>query len=273
MIPLRFRIIRPYLASFIHKRFGRPPLPEVFHWLFQPGKEKRALRYVEDRRDHGSFTEIRFYGHEQPFFYPNDASWIDFCQTADEVFNSRNWHHFISDETPVKPNDTIVDCGAAEGLFSFYVARHVKNVYAIEPIPMWHAAMDKTFQAFDNVEVKKVGVGHANAEMRMTNDEIYSRVSAKGELKIPIRTIDSMFAEDSVPVTFLKADIEGFEFPMLLGAQETIRENRPKISLTMYHGSNHFLEVQEFLLNIHNDYRFRLRGIAENGNPVLMQAY
>ena len=41
----------------------------------------------------------------------------------------------------------------------------------------------------------------------------------------------------------------------------------------MYHGSNHFAEVQDFLLNIHSDYRFRLRGIAENGNPVLMQAF
>jgi len=273
MIPLRYRIIRPYLASFIHRRFERPPLPEILHWLTQPGKEKRAMQYIEQRNDSDDFTEIRFSGIAEPFYYPRNASWIDLCQTVDEVFNSRNWHHFISENTPVDSSDTVVDCGAAEGLFSFFAAQHAKKVFAVEPVPMWHAALDRTFHGFANVEVMKIGVGHTNARLRMTNDEIYSRVCAKGTLEIPICTLDSVFADKSIPITFLKADIEGFEFPMLLGAEELIRKNRPKISITMYHGSNHFAEVQDFLLNIHSDYRFRLRGIAENGNPVLMQAF
>jgi len=273
MIPLRFKIVRPYLASFIHRRFERPGLGEVIRWLIQPGKEKRASCYITKREEQGDFMAIHFCGFEEPFYYPRTASWIDLCQTVDEVFNPKNWHHFVSEHTPIHAEDTVVDCGAAEGLFSFYAAKTAKRVYAIEPIPMWHPALEKTFPSPSNVEVMKVGVGHTNAVLKMTDDEIYSRVSSTGKLDIPIRTLDSLFTASDIPVSFLKADIEGFEFPMLLGAEELIRKNRPKISMTVYHGANHFVEIREFLRNIHADYRIELRGMAENGNPVLLRAY
>ncbi len=273
MIPRRFHILRPYLASFIHPRFPRPPVSQVLRWITQPGKERRAAAYIESIREDGDFKAIRFKGIGRDFFYPRAASWVDLCQTIDEVFNPENWHHFVTDETPLDPEDVVVDCGAAEGLFSFHVAPRVAKVYAIEPIPSWHAAMAKTFAPVENVEVVMVGTGDRDASLRMTNSEIYSRVSADGELEIPIRTLDSLFAEKGIPVSFLKADIEGFEFRMLLGAERLISMNRPKIALTVYHGPNHFIEMKEFLADLHKDYRFKTTGMAANGNPVLFQAY
>lgn len=273
MLPRRFRIIRPYLASFIHPRFNRPPLSEVLRWLFQPNKEKRALRYIEQRKNDRDFVNVSFRGIVEPFYYPSTARWIDFCQTVDEVFNPKNWHHFLSDTTPITSDDTVVDCGAAEGLFAFYASKYAHKVYAIEPIPMWHSALIKTFERISNVEILKLGVGHVHKTMKMTDNEIFSRVSSSGNLEIPISTLDCLFADKGIPVTYIKADIEGFEFQMLLGAENLIRLNRPKISMTMYHHTNHFEEVKDFLLNIHSDYRFQLRGISENGNPVLLHAY
>jgi len=273
MIPRRYRIIRPFLASFIHPRFNRPPLLEVLGYLLQPNKERRALHYIEQKNDDKEFIKVSFYGIAKPLYYPRAARWIDFCQTVDEVFNAKNWHHFNSDPTPISANDIVVDCGAAEGLFAFYSSQYAHKVYAIEPIPVWHSALIKTFDEISNVEILKLGVGHAIKTMKMTNDEIFSRVSSSGNLEIPISTLDCLFADKGIPVTYLKADIEGFEFPMLLGAENLIRLNRPKISMTMYHHTNHFEQAKEFLLNIHSDYRFQLRGIAENGNPVLMHAY
>ncbi len=273
MIPRRFQILRPYLASFIHPRFRRPPVSEVFRWITQPGKERRAAAYIESTREEEGFLAIKFRGVDLEFYYPLEASWIDLCQTVDEVFNPRNWHHFVTHETPLDSNDVVVDCGAAEGLFAFYAAPRVAKVYAIEPIPSWHPTMDRTFAALPNVEVMKVGTGDRDVTLRMTNSEIYSRVSADGELEIPIRTLDSLFAGRGDRVSFLKADIEGFEFRMLLGAEQLITKNRPKIAMTVYHGPNHFIEMREFLSDLHRDYRFKTTGMAENGNPVLFQAY
>lgn len=272
-IPSRFKNLRPYFASLVHPRFPRPPIREMVTWVTQPGKESRGALYIRERRVVGDFIEILFKDHEHPFYYPNESSWVDLCQTIDECFNPANWHHFVCKHTPITSNDVVVDCGAAEGLFSFIAAKNAKKVYAIEPITSWHGPMAKTFQAFDNVEVLKVGVGHKNAMMKMTNDEIYSKVSATGTLEIQIATLDSLFADKNVKVTFLKADVEGFEFPMLLGAEQLIRHNRPKVAITVYHPTNHFIEIMEYLKDLHGDYQFKLRGIAGNGNPVLLQAY
>jgi len=122
-----------------------------------------------------------------------------------------------------------------------------------------------------DVEILKCGVGHKQGVLRMTDDEIFSRVSELGSLDVKIETIDSLFSDQEI--TFLKADIEGFEFPMLLGAEQVIRNNRPKIALTVYHDGNDFTEMREFLRNIHQDYQFKTKGIAANGNPVLFLAF
>lgn len=245
----------------------------MLRWLIQPGKESRAAAFIEKKERRDGFLEVTFAGIPETFYYPENASWIDLCQTIDEVFNPKNWHHFISDDVPLTSEDVVVDCGAAEGLFSFFSANRAARVYAIEPVPLWHPGLERTFAPFSHVELLKVGVGHRDAELRMTDDEIYSRIDPEGTLVVPVRTLDSLFIGRDLPVSFIKADIEGFEFPMLLGAEEVIRLNRPKISVTVYHDTDHHVEMREFLRHIHRDYRFRTRGIAENGNPVLLQAF
>ncbi len=138
MIPRRFEQVRPYLASLIHSRFDRPPVREMARWILQPGKEARAQRYIRSKTLEGDFFRVEFTGHEKPFFYPARCSWIDLCQTIDECFNPENWHCYLSDCVSLSKEDVVLDCGAAEGLFSFIAADMAKKVYAIEPIPMWH---------------------------------------------------------------------------------------------------------------------------------------
>jgi FkbM family methyltransferase len=273
MIPRRLEQIRPYLASLIHPRFERPPIHEMARWILQPGKEARAQKYIVSKSLEGDFYKVIFAGHERPFYYPANCSWIDLCQTVDECFNPKNWHCYLTPETSLGPEDTVLDCGAAEGLFSFIAAEVVKKVYAIEPIPMWHRAMQKTFAPFGNVELVERGVGHKAMSVRMTDEEINSKISLTGGVEIQIDTIDAMFFDRGIPVTYLKADVEGFEFPAILGAEATIRKNRPKIALTVYHETNHFAEIRDFLRNIHGDYRFKTRGLAANGNPILFLAF
>jgi FkbM family methyltransferase len=271
MIPARFKILRPYLAGLIHQQHKRPPVREIFYWLTQPGKEARARRFIDTVRREDPFWAITFKDDPRPFYYPQDASWIDFCQTVDECYNPHNWHHFVDGHTPLAGDDTVVDCGAAEGLFSYQAAAIAKQVYAIEPIPFWHSAMERTFEAEPAVCLVKAGLGHKEATVRMTNQEIYSRIADDGEITCAIKTIDALFVTQ--PITFLKADVEGFEFPLLLGAEEVIRRDRPKISITVYHDANHWREISEFLLRIQPRYTIRCRGLSANGHPVLLQAW
>jgi hypothetical protein len=65
--------------------------------------------------------------------------------------------------------------------------------------------------------------------------------------------------------------VEGYEFPMLLGAENVILVNRPRISVAVYHRANHHLEMMDYLRDLHPDYQYRTRGIAANGNPIFLQ--
>jgi FkbM family methyltransferase len=273
IIPIRYKNVAPYLASFIHRRYPRPKIKEMIYWLTMPSKEKRAKKYIEKLENDDHFYSLKFNVCSNTFYYPKEASWTDLCQTIDECFNSKNWHHFQSEHTPIGPEDIVIDCGAAEGLFSFYAAKKARMVYAIEPIPSWQRSLKKTFLQFENIEFINKGVGHKPAFMRMTNDEIYSRISQTGDIEVEITTIDDLFMNSKNPISFIKADIEGYEFKMLLGAENVIKKYKPKISLTVYHDTNHPSEMIDFLIGIHPDYKFHMRGIAANGNPVILQAY
>jgi len=54
--------------------------------------------------------------------------------------------------------------------------------------------------------------------------------------KIEVTTIDEFVAENELDrIDFIKADIEGFERNMLMGAKETLRRFSPKLAICTYH--------------------------------------
>lgn len=111
----------------------------------------------------------------------------------------------------------MVDCGAAEGLFAFSASKTAAKVFAFEPDQGFVQAMRKTFHDIPSVEIFDCAVGHKCGEAFLSNDEIFSRVKSAGDrsTKIEIKTLDSML--EGEPVSFIKADVEGFEFAYYWG--------------------------------------------------------
>ncbi|MEM1295949.1 MAG: hypothetical protein AAGH89_11330, partial [Verrucomicrobiota bacterium] len=63
----------------MHSNFDRPGIDEVAHWLFQPGKEGRASKFLVKQDEEGEYLKFYFRGFEEtPFYYPKSCSWIDF---------------------------------------------------------------------------------------------------------------------------------------------------------------------------------------------------
>lgn len=273
MLPNRFKVIRPYLASYVQPNKARPRFGEVLHYLIKPGKESRASRYIERVDEMGDYRAISFKGFNRPFYYPRDCSWTDFCSTIDECFNPTNWHHYTTEHTPFSVNDVVVDCGAAEGLFSFVGERKASRVFAFEPLPKFVTALNKNFEHSSKVVFYPFALGHKEQRARLTNNEIFSTISSKGPIEIEIKTLDSTLLSLSEPVTFIKADVEGFEFQVLLGAEGLIKRYRPKIALTVYHRQNNICQIKDFLTQLQPDYRFDTKGISENGGPVMLHAW
>ncbi len=273
-LPQRFGILPAYFANLIRPTLKAPSPQQVFGFLSQPGKENRAKVFFADVSKGDDFYRmVRFTENpEFPLFYPRSYRWIDFCQTVDECFNPSNWHHFLSPRFNLTASDLVVDCGAAEGLFTWYAANLGATVHSFEPDSGFASSMRKSFDGRPNVIVHQCALGHRQGQARLSQDEIFSRLSANGAgALVDVQTLDQTL--DEQPVTFIKADVEGHEFRVLLGAESIIRRNQPRIAVTMYHPQNNVAEIADFLRECHPAYQIATKGIYDNGHPVLLQAW
>jgi len=117
------------------------------------------------------------------------------------------------------------------------------------------AAEDAKFEQTDRRLVGKTMVGR-------------SEVASGG---ITIHSIDEFFASE--PVTFLKADIEGFEMSMLRGAERTIKRDHPKLAICIYHSPVDMYEIALKIKDICPDYHFKVRQHAYAYTETVLYAY
>ena len=71
-------------------------------------------------------------------------------------------------------------------------------------------------------------------------------------------------------VTFIKLDVEGAEYEALLGAQNTIKKNRPKLAISIYHKPQDIFELPELIMSIRDDYRMYLRHYQLSPNETIL---
>jgi FkbM family methyltransferase len=220
---------------------------------------------------------FRVRGVDRPLIWPTDQPRYSLFMVLSEALDPTNWHFYETPETRVTEDDVVADCGAAEGLFALLVQPRARHVFAIEPAPHWTTALRRTFADAPNVTVLPVGLGAAPGRAYLTGGTLDSAISTTpgGEgHEITVETIDRLFADRDQALTYLKADLEGFELAMLAGAEQTIARYRPKIAITTYHQASHAKQITEFLLGIEPRYQIRTKGIdAETGSPVMLHAW
>lgn len=68
-------------------------------------------------------------------------------------------------------------------------------------------------------------------------------------------------------VTFIKSDIEGAEYDAILGAENLIRRNHPKMAISVYHGNKDLLRLPKLIYTIDSGYKFYLRYYGGNLFP------
>ena len=92
-------------------------------------------------------------------------------------------------------------------------------------------------------------------------------------VKKKMETIDSLLANEPV-ITYLKADIEGFELEMLKGAEKIIKKHKPKIAITCYHPENDSNKIIALLKEYVPEYNFYKKGVFhEEGRPVMIHLW
>jgi FkbM family methyltransferase len=187
----------------------------------------------------------------------------------------------------LKPGMVVVDAGANEGLYTLFASRRVGGaglVLAVEPSPRELVCLQNNIarNRMTNIRVVPVALSDRTgcAMLKLAENEhagqntlgefVYDIQSA-GTHEVEQRPLDIVLAQANVSrVDLIKADIEGAELALLMGARETLRRHRPTLLCEM-HGTTlkHQSARAATMLEVLDDFGYRLLSFEEHtGLPV-----
>jgi FkbM family methyltransferase len=178
---------------------------------------------------------------------------------------------------PCRNDEVYIDAGTYDGhdviRFNSWCHGSYKKVYAIEPEPSSMREVKKNTLGMPNIEYVLACVGEHRGSANFRSDGTSSRVDQDGTGQtVEVMPIDDIVQGD-IP-TLIKMDIEGFELAALHGAQNMIRQGKPRLAICVYHKPEDILEIPQYLLSLVPEYRFFLRHHSVAGDiETVLYAY
>lgn len=102
---------------------------------------------------------------------------------------------------------------------------------------------------------------------------IADSTSASPESVVKMVSIDSFLADREDRVSFIKADIESYEYNMLRGARETINKYKPRMAVCIYHNPTDVYSIPLLLKELNPEYKLALRHHSYNMDDTVLYAY
>lgn len=136
----------------------------------------------------------------------------------------------------ITPGSTVIDIGAHIGTHTLSMSKFVNNegrVVTFEPqIKLYsELVMNMILNNCQNIIAYRCALGDTFKSIEMNpavvDNEGGTAIGSGGD-RAEMITLDSLNLDN---VSFIKIDVENFEYEVLLGAEETIRRNRPYIIL------------------------------------------
>ena len=173
------------------------------------------------------------------FTLPNDA---DLILDSMRLYGEWAQHEVNFLARIVQPGTVIIDVGSFIGTHARAFSRMVGDsgkVHAFEPNPSSYSLLigNVNLAACDNIKAYNAGLGAsqdtgfllASQDGKNTGGtKICTTTSEAGSAPLCLRRLDDY---DFGRVDFIKADIEGMEYSMLLGAEKVIARDQPLIFL------------------------------------------
>ncbi len=264
----RLKII--YFWLFINR--NNVTLLELLAFLIKPKINTIAKKFIKDINYREEDIEISFTNIADSLFWPQNFSLNRFDQVVCESFDTKDWHYYQKQHTEVNPNEIILDIGTAEGLFPLEVINKCEHIYMVEPSKSFNACLTKTFAKYNHkTTIFNTAVGSEDGEISFDENSLEGMISKdNGKNTISIHKIDTLLNKNQ-KITYLKADIEGFEYEMLKGAEQIIKANKPKIAITTYHSENNPQEIVKLIKSYVPEYNYYFKGVYEvTPKPVMI---
>lgn len=168
--------------------------------------------------------------------------------------------------------EVFVDCGAYVGdtveQFLSVRAGLFDKIFAFEPFERNYRAMAIRTERLkrewgledSQIVLVQAGIGEKSYKSVLKVDDHVDGAALSGESahgNIPVIAIDEYFAKQ--PITFLKADIEGYEWKMLHGAEQVIKRDCPKLAVCIYHTPFDMYRIALWVKSVCPDYKLEIR--------------
>lgn len=135
--------------------------------------------------------------------------------------------------------------------------------------------------AEDKIELVQAAIGKTNGLQEFAAQEngntlggiLRTDDTQQNVSKVPVYCLDSFFSDIRGPITSIKADIESYEYDMLLGAKKLIKEQAPKLAISMYHNATDFYQLPLLVHHLHSDYKLGIRHHAFTYAETVLYAY
>lgn len=180
--------------------------------------------------------------------------------------------YFDMDLVSCDEKEVMVDLGACQGdtieeYMETYGEDCFSKIYTYEIVEENVKVLEDKFKENEKIIIRPVGVGKENGSMFLNNNGTMDAQSLaeSGDKEVEIVALDSDISEK---ITLLKADIEGAEKDAIWGAKNHIREDKPKLALSIYHSNADLVAIFELIEEIQPGYRFYLRYSGREDFPT-----
>lgn len=186
----------------------------------------------------------------------------------------------------VAEGDTVIDAGACYGDTALYFAHKAgKNgkVYSCEFLPenltIFNRNMALNAELAGRIKLVEQPLWSKSGEQLFVEGNgpgtrVVSNPNNPDAIPIKTQAIDDLVRNEKLDrVDFIKMDIEGAELEALKGAENTIRQFRPKLAISVYHKFEDFWTIPKYIDSLGLGYRFSLRHFTIHQEETVLFAY
>ena len=213
------------------------------------------------------FIEFSYLSHKLHFEYNEREKPTAIWPLQREIFEESCYQ---SENCFVERGDVVIDGGANIGLFTILAFMHgAKHVIAVEPNEKCAALLTENVRNHDNtpayflppvmLEVHTKALWHEvrGEEQKMpffcgrtfATSHIMGRLTdgdERWDTRVTTTTVDKI--AEKVKIDLIKFDLEGSDYTALHGAINTIRRDRPKLVLSLYHHEEDQKNITRFIV-------------------------
>lgn len=193
------------------------------------------------------------------------SNWYQFdFNSIEESFEKNFSHYFDLDIVKCDKNEVVVDAGAFIGdtvidYVNNYGTQNYKKIYCYDITQSNIEALKINLKNYPNIICYNKALSNNQEPLYISQNSISTSanmVTQNGSEKIESSTLDIDIKE---PITLIKMDIEGYEKKALEGAKNHIKNDKPKLLISVYHNHEDLWKIPKIIREYNKDYKFYLR--------------